>query len=214
VRAENAGGDRPANATWMAFAAKRESRGSWCAAYRASGGGGQIPANCKTLSAWKNSGLPHSIFGPLESVRIRPNPTVYRIPQDPTPLSYIFETRSVGFLDSRPDTKCVPVRAFSDHKLIRFLDRQVSQKVVREQLGATALRATCGVRRGELRARGRSAPSRGLVRGGVGSSSRLQYQRLAVAAALRTLPVAPNSRHSPLKMGPRGSRGALAARRW
>jgi hypothetical protein len=131
-----------------------------------------------------------------------------------TPISYIFDTRSVGFFDSRPDTKCVPVRAFSDHKPIRFLDSQVSQKVVREQLGATALRATCGVRRGELRARGRSAPSRGLVRGGVGSSSRLQYQRLAVAAALRTLPVAPNSRHSPLKMGPRGSRGALAARRW
>ena len=124
------------------------------------------------------------------------------------------ETRSVGFFNSGPDTKCVPVRAFSGHKLIRFLDCQVSQKVVREQLGATALRATYGVRRGELRAGGRSAPSPGLLRGVVWSSSRLQYDWLAVAAALRTLPVIPNSRHSPLKMGPRGSRGALAAPRW
>jgi hypothetical protein len=131
-----------------------------------------------------------------------------------TPLSYIFDTRSVGLFDNRPDIKCVPVRAFSDHKLIRFLDRQVSQKVVREQLGATALRATCGVRRGELLAGGRSAPSPGSARGGVSSSSRLQYKRLAVAAALRTLPVVPNSRNSPLKMGPRGTRGALAVQRW
>jgi len=131
-----------------------------------------------------------------------------------TPLSYIFDTRSVGFLDSRLDTKCVPVRVFSDHKLIRFLDCQVSQKVVREQLGASALRATCGVLRDELRVGGRSAPSPGLLRGGVGSSSRLQYQRLAVAAALRTLLVVPTSRNSPLKMGPRGTREALAVRRW
>ena len=131
-----------------------------------------------------------------------------------TPFSYIFDTRSVGFLHSRPDTKCVPVRAFSDHKLIRFLDCQVSQKVVREQLGASALRATCGDMRDELRAGGRSAPSPGLSRGGVGSSSRLQYQRLAVAAALRTFLVVPTSRNSPLKMGPRGTREALALRRW
>jgi len=59
-----------------------------------------------------------------------------------TPLSYILDTRSVGFFDCRSDTKCVPVRACSDHELIRFLHCQVSQKVVREQLGATALRAT------------------------------------------------------------------------
>jgi len=42
-----------------------------------------------------------------------------------------------------------------------------------------------------------------IFRGGAGSSSRLQHKRLAVAAALRTLPVIPNSRHSPLKMSPR-----------
>ena len=120
------------------------------------------------------------------------------------PLSYIFDTRSVGFLDCRPDTKCVPVRVFSDHKLIRFLDCQVSQKVVREQLGASALRATCGVLRDELRAGGRSAPSPGLLRGGVGSSSRLQYQRLAVAAALRTLLVVPHFPQFPTQNGPTG----------
>ena len=39
-----------------------------------------------------------------------------------TPLSYIFDTRPVGFFYSRPDTKCVPVRAFSHHRPIRFLD--------------------------------------------------------------------------------------------
>ena len=30
--------------------------------------------------------LPHSIFGPLESVRIRPNPTLYRIRPNPEPF--------------------------------------------------------------------------------------------------------------------------------
>jgi hypothetical protein len=131
-----------------------------------------------------------------------------------TPLPYTLRTRPVGFFKSRPDTKSVPVHAFSHHKPIRFLVCQICEKLSREKLGATALRATCGVRRGELRAGGRSAPSRGLVRGGVGSSSRLQYKRLAVAAALRTLPVSPNFPHSPLKMRPRGSRCPHAARRW
>jgi len=84
----------------------------------------------------------------------------------------------------------------------------------REQLGATALRATRGVRRGELRAGDRLASSRGLVRGDLGSSSQLQYKRLAAAATLCAILVIPDSRHFPLKMSPRGSRGALAARRF
>ena len=123
-----------------------------------------------------------------------------------TPLSYVLRSRSGGLFKSRPDTKYVPVHAFSYHKPIpgTISGFQISRKVVQEKLGATALRAPGGVRRGELRAGGRSAPSRGLVRGGVGSSSRLEYKRLAVAAALRTLPVIPNSRHFPTQNEPTG----------
>ena len=51
---------------------------------------------------------------------------------DRTPLSHVLDTRSVGFLNSRPDTNCVPVRVFSHHKPILFLDCQVSRKVVQE----------------------------------------------------------------------------------
>jgi len=36
---------------------------------------------------WLFSGLPTSIFGNLESVRIRPNPTPYRIRPNPEPVS-------------------------------------------------------------------------------------------------------------------------------
>jgi len=108
---------------------------------------------------------------------------------------------------------CTGMRFFSP-QTHTFTGLSSFAKSCPRKLGATTLRTTCGVRRGVLRAVGRSAPSPGLLRGGVGSSSRLQYKRIAVAAALRTLLVIPNSRHSPLKMGPRGSTGALAVRRW
>jgi hypothetical protein len=158
---------------------------------------------CSGRQDWTKIDDPKLNFGRAESLGLNTSGSKHR-----TPLPYILDTRSVGLLYRRPDTKCVPVRAFSDHKPIRFLDCQSSRKVLLGQLGATALRATCGVRVRELRAGGRSAPSPWLLSGGVHSSSRLQYKRLAVSAALRRLPVIPNSRHSPLKMGPRGSRAA------
>ena len=66
-----------------------------------------------------------------------------------------------NFFKSARQQMCTGTRFFSP-QTHTFLHCQISRKVVREKLGATALRATCGVRRGELRAGGRSAPSRGL----------------------------------------------------
>jgi hypothetical protein len=132
-----------------------------------------------------------------------------------TPLSYILDMRSVGFLlQSARHQMCTGTRFLSPQThtvsgLPRFAEncpRTARSDRASQNLRRSSWRVTGG---------GRSAPSHGLIRGGVGSSSWLQYKWLAVAAALRTLPnqVIPNSHHSPLKMGPRGSRGALTARR-
>ena len=59
------------------------------------------------------SGLAHSIFGPLESVRIRPNPTVYRIRPNPEPIWATASTlhpKSPQIVQNRPKSpKIVPI---------------------------------------------------------------------------------------------------------
>jgi hypothetical protein len=72
------------------------------------------------------------------------------------------------------------------------------------KLGATALRATCGVLDGELRAEGRSAPSPGLMRGGVGSSSRLRYKRLSRSRRTTYIARDPQFPPFPTQNGPTG----------